>query len=593
MRNSVAHSSDSAHARRSGDWRRATAAGAILLALMILPLGGLLATARADGAHDVTLPAPDRMGPDVPLATLGGLPTSPPPNPQVGDSWVWWLWLHDPMPPHFAQRVCTVRGRSDHGYVVVDDTQWNVNVTQADVDAILERWENSSIGPYPDEGIYPISSRVFGEPPDELDNDPRIYLMWFSFGISSDGFFFDFDEYPEGTFPGYHSNECEVLYLNCGHGQSPHGDYMLSVIAHEFEHLIHWKYDDNEDSWVDEGMAELSMWFYGRPDVISAFNTSPDNSLVAWNGNWADYIKTYLWSLYFYERYGGEPAVFDVVHEPANSIAGYEAVLDALGYPENFADVFADWAVANYLDDPTLGDGRFGYVGDDLPPFSVSGIYSTYPVPATTRTVNRWAADYYRFNAFGSNTAIEWSFDGSNDNRFAVWCLALRASGTTDVLRMTLDPVTQAGTLPVFGLDDPNDEVILVVAGISSSGTASYVFSAQAAPADVAMDPVAAGQGMEGTGVRLLRAMPNPASSEVRLAFADQASRAGASAIEIYDASGRLVRRLTHVGGGAAGGSTVSWDGRDDRGTLLAPGLYYARARVGTQVVREPITLLR
>jgi hypothetical protein len=126
---------------------------------------------------------------------------------------------------------------------------------------------------------------------------------------------------------------------------------MLAVTAHEFEHMIHWNHDSDEASWVDEGMAELAMWFYGAPDNISSFNSNPDNSLIVWNGDWADYIKTYLWSLYFYEQYGGQPSVYAVVQEPANSIQGYENVLDNLGYSQNFEDVFADWTVANYLDD--------------------------------------------------------------------------------------------------------------------------------------------------------------------------------------------------------------------------------------------------
>ncbi|MFH1143303.1 MAG: hypothetical protein V1774_02015, partial [Candidatus Eisenbacteria bacterium] len=364
----------------------------ILLAAGGLLLAGLPAAATAAGPgtpavdavgpglfaglHDAPGPVPGEIGPDVfwpaPDARM-----APPDNPQIGDAWIWWLWIHYPMPPHFEQRSCTVRGVSDHAYLVVEDSDWNVSIDQADVDLILERWENSSIGPYSDQGIYAIDSTAFGAPPDELDDDPRIYLLWFDFGIASDGFFFEFDEYPEGTFPDYHSNECEVLYLNTTSTGGPSGDYMLSVMAHEFEHMIHWKYDADEVSWVDEGLAELAMWFYGRPDVISGFNTAPDNSLINWGGNWADYIQTYLWSLYFYERCGGHPAIFSAVHEPANSIAGYEVVLDAYGYPGNFADVFADWVVANFLDDPTLDDGRFGYAGDDLPAFSVMGTYSS------------------------------------------------------------------------------------------------------------------------------------------------------------------------------------------------------------------------
>jgi len=45
-------------------------------------------------------------------------------------------------------------------------------------------------------------------------------------------------------------------------------------MAHEFEHMIHWNGDPNEEAWVDEGLAELAMWFYGNPDTISGFNTN-------------------------------------------------------------------------------------------------------------------------------------------------------------------------------------------------------------------------------------------------------------------------------------------------------------------------------
>jgi hypothetical protein len=421
--------------------------GLLLGLAMLAPLCAGVARAEAPAqtfVRDVPLPVPGQMGPDVMLPGASAL-TAPPPNPQVGDSWVWWLWVHVPMPPHFEQRRCTVRGKSDHAYVMVEDTEWNVTIDQAEVDQILERWENSSIGPYPDEGIYQIDSTAFGTPPDELDNDPRIYLVWFNFEIASDGFFFYFDEYPEGTFGDMHSNECEALYLNTTSQGGPGGDYMLSVAAHELEHMIQWKYDEGEDSWVDEGNAELAMWFYGRPDVISGFNTTPDNSLTAWGGNWTDYIQCYLWSLYFHERYGGHPATYAVVHQPANGIAGYDAVLDQFGYPEDFDDAFADWTVANFLDDTTIGDGRYGYVGETLPAFNVAGTYGSYPVPNTTRTVNYWAADYYRFQNFAGFESLRLVFDGSDNNRFAVWGLVKHASAPTEVYRMTINPASQAG----------------------------------------------------------------------------------------------------------------------------------------------------
>ena len=397
--------------------------------------------------RDVQVPLPHQVGPDVYLPEHD-LPTGPPANPQIGDSWIWWLWVFDPMPPHFEEHVCTIRGLSNRGYVVVRDQEWETSIFQSDVDMILERWENSSIGPYPTQGIYEIDSLAFGEPPDELDNDPRIYLMWFEFGIAADGFFFWFDEYPDGAFPPYHSNECEVLYLNPTSSGGPSGDYMLAVIAHEFEHMIHWKYDDDEDSWVDEGLAELAMWFYGNPDNIAGFNSAPDNDLTIWDGNWSDYIQTYLWTLYFFEQYGGHPSIYAVVHEAANSIAGYEQVLDDFGYTEEVADVFADWTVANFLDDITLEDGRFGYIGDDLPPFNVMGTYSTYPVENIYKTVKHWATDYYRFQDFTTFENLHLAFDGNDSNSFAVWGLALYGDDTIEVLRMTLEEKSLPWFLP-------------------------------------------------------------------------------------------------------------------------------------------------
>jgi hypothetical protein len=579
----------------------------VCLAIMTLSGFGTGTSGASDdpdhtALREVPVPRPGEIGPDRP-ATDPGLPMAPPDDPQVGDSWLWWLWVHFPMPPHFEQKMCTVRGKTDRGYVVVEDSQWEVNIFQEDVDLILERWENSSIGPYPDMGIYEIDSLSFGDPPDELDNDPRIYLMWFDFGIPSDGFFFYFDEYPEGTFPGLHSNECEVLYLNPANGQNPSGDYMISVIAHEFEHMIHWKYDENEDSWVDEGLAELAMWFYGRPDVISGFNSNPDNPLTQWDGTWADYIKTYLWSLYFFERYGGHETIYAALHEPANSILGYENVLDDFGYQENFADVFADWTVANFLDDPTLEDGRFGYVGDDLPQFNVMGTYSTYPVGDQVRTVQHWATDYYRFRNMDGFEALELGFDGSDNNVFAVWGLAIYADATTEVHRMIVDGGTQSGSLTISGLDHPDDEVILVVASISNLGTPSYVFNAAPAASDVPdVADGALGSGEVRPGAVRMSGSPNPFRNETVLTLAWEGEIPEVPRVDIYDVQGRLVRTLA-VREGARGSGTATdptrvtlvWDGRDVSGHLVAPGTYYARARSAMQRLdaQQKIVILR
>ncbi len=549
----------------------------ILMAVLAVSAGAVLAE-DVDYRHDLQIPPPEELGPAVYLESPG-VPLGPPDNPEVGDSWTWWLFIWQPMPPHFEQHVCTVRGKTDRGYVVVKDDEWLVSIDQADVDSILEHWENSSPGPYSDQGIYEIDSLSFGDPPDELDNDQRIYLMWYDFKVNADGFFFFFDEYPDETYPDYPSNECEVLYLNPTSTGGPSGDYMHAVVAHEFQHMIHWKYDDDESTWVNEGLSELAMWFYGNPDNISSFNSNPDKDLTVWDGNWSDYIKTYLWSLYFFEQYGGHASVYALVHEPLNSLAGFDAVLEDYGYTENTEDIFIDWAVANFLDDTTIEGGKYGYAGDDLPPFYALQ-YSSYPVEAT-KSVNHWAADYYRFKTIPYNDLVL-TFDGDNDNVFAVRALVLHETAATEVHEMSIDAASQSGTLTVSGLSS-QDEVILVAASTSSSGSPMYDFTAGDG-LGISTDPVESA----------LRMVPsiNPFSSTVTLQLNwGVNSGEGNPTVEIFDIQGRIVNTLSAetISEGAA---SVEWNGELQNGNRANAGIYYARARVCSEESTVKLMLL-
>jgi hypothetical protein len=403
----------------------------------------------------------------------------PPDNPDVGDSWQWWLMVHDEGGPHWDLYWCTVRGEGTNCYVVVEDSEWNVNINSDDVDAIIDFFDNATPSD-PSHGTYDINSAAFGIPPDELDDDPKIYLVYYDFGVSADGFFNSDDMTEGGT-----SNECEVVYLNCATSADPGEPYLNAVVSHEFEHMIHWKYDSNESSWVDEGCAELAMYLFGHPDTISSFNSNPDNDLTSWDGNWADYIQCYLWTLYLYEQYGEEDTIYALVHEPANSVTGVDNTLAAQGYDEDMADVFTDWVVANYLDvdDPSFFGGKYGYEGEDLPAFSCFKTWSDYPVDSTG-TVQHWASDYVKYES-GNDSGIDdvvvsysshkssggtsyeytadadcdpvelfLTFDGADNNSFAVQAMLFDNDEPTDVVAMTLNDV-QYGELHIADFDTP------------------------------------------------------------------------------------------------------------------------------------------
>lgn len=87
-----------------------------------------------------------------------------------------------------------------------------------------------------------------------------------------------------------------------------------------------------------------------------------------------------------------------------------------------------------------------------------------------------------------------------------------------------------------------------------------------------------------------LRAAPNPARGSVVLRVA--AAIEGPQRIEVFDVHGRRVRRIDG-GWRAAGARVETWNGRDDAGRPLAPGVYVVALRVGGASARVRVALVR
>jgi len=89
---------------------------------------------------------------------------------------------------------------------------------------------------------------------------------------------------------------------------------------------------------------------------------------------------------------------------------------------------------------------------------------------------------------------------------------------------------------------------------------------------------------------RLAPAAPNPFSQMATLAFS-LATR-GSAELAIYSVDGRRVRTLAR-GIREPGEYSVKWDGRDDGGVGVAPGVYYARLVTPQHRVTRAITYLK
>jgi immune inhibitor A len=250
-----------------------------------------------------------------------------------------------------------------------------------------------------EEHTYVTNRAFFGsEWSPGVDNDPHLSILHArGLGSSVGGYYSSANEFVSVVHEN--SNEMEMFFVNMD-GVRIDSSFYNGLLAHEFQHMIHWYHDRNEEIWINEGFSELAAYLNGF-DVGSldwVFASEPDLQLNSWTeGPGAarpNYGAAYLFTSYFLDRFGPEATQALVAH-PENSFASVDAVLEELGTGLTHEDIFADWVIANLLDDPAIADGRYGYT--DIDPASL-GIGREYrelddPVSQST-TVHQYGTDY-------------------------------------------------------------------------------------------------------------------------------------------------------------------------------------------------------
>ena len=264
-----------------------------------------------------------------------------------------------------------------------------------------------------EERTYPANHRYFGmERSPGIDGDEHLSVLNVRFRGAL-GYFNSADGYSCRIHP--YSNEREMVYINV-EAVRPGTSAYQSTLAHEFQHMIHWYADSNEDAWVNEGASELATSLSGFKENgrITAFTQSPDTQLNAWSempGNaYEHYGASHLMLLYFYERFG-EGALRDLIACQDKGIAGFDAVLTQHGTGYTFEDLYADWVVTNYLDDAGIEGGRYSYrtLSKDLE-VALADSCDQYPVIGS-ETVHQFGTDYIELLPNGGEVVLE--FEGA------------------------------------------------------------------------------------------------------------------------------------------------------------------------------------
>jgi hypothetical protein len=252
--------------------------------------------------------------------------------------------------------TATVKLVSDNAYWYVDDS---IEVPNDDLQRAADAFEND---------IHPTLTHDIGDVWNPgVDNDPRLTVLHTPLRAVA-GYFGSSDEFPRATHP--QSNQREMIYMD-GSRLRPGSRQYLAVLAHEFQHAVHWNLDSGEDSWVNEGMSEVASELAGySPSFVQNFLRRPDTQLNYWpdepGATPPHYGAATLFLAYLGEHYGGFENLGDLVSEPLDGVKGIEAYLS--DYDTTFKEVFKDWVIANYLDEP---EGPYGYSRRDVSVTSV------------------------------------------------------------------------------------------------------------------------------------------------------------------------------------------------------------------------------
>jgi hypothetical protein len=316
---------------------------------------------------------------------------------QVGDQQLFWVTNTETI--QSFQVMAVLRAIGEHVYFWIEQ---GVDYDEGELSRLVRAF---------DEQIFPTNREFFGsEWSPGVDNDPRLYIL-FARGLGSSlvGYYSSADEAPQLAHE--YSNTAEIFMLSADNIVSLDSDYTYGVLAHEYQHMIHWYRDRNESTWLNEGFSELAALLNGF--YLSGFDylylQDTDIQLTDWpdepGTTRPHYGAGFLYVTYFLDRFG-EQATQALVGHPNNGMASVDDVLaeiqardELTGRQIQADDFFADWSVTNYLMEPKVADGRYSYQAfESSIQAAVTEEITRCSSNSLERSVHQYGVDYILFD---------------------------------------------------------------------------------------------------------------------------------------------------------------------------------------------------
>ncbi len=385
---------------------------AALLALTVLVVAGPTSAQNPEATvapyptvsllNTTIVPPRDRVALAQELLGVGPIPPPPKTAPlrSVGDHDV--FHVTNASEDRSISVNATLRAVGEHIYLWVED---GAQIDDAELQGLAQAF---------DERVYPNDRALWGsEANPGIDGDTHVYgLFTHDLGAGTAAYFVSEHTYPVQAVST--SNQHEMFFFNLD-ALGSHFDvrYVESVVAHEFQHMIRFNLQPNEDYWINEGYSTFTqLHFYDLPSwEILSFLGAPGTQLNTWAEDYGlraqDYGAAVMFVTYFYDRFGLDALKQLSADHSTRALDAADRVLKSLGQP-GVNDFFADWVAANFLIDPTLTNGVYGYKSIPSSAAGARAQQSVINTPwATSGTVNQYAADYYVLTNLRGKQSLE------------------------------------------------------------------------------------------------------------------------------------------------------------------------------------------
>jgi len=358
----------------------------------------------------------------------------------------------DTVPTASGDIAATVQKISSNSAIFVQDGQILSATTLNDIASTFEST------------IYPTNTNYFGSIPD-VDNNCQLEIVILAIdgGGGTGGYF----------APGI-SSQRESIFIDVDDM-----NWRNTIIAHEFQHLLHSARDPFENLWIDEGAADMAAYLcFGVTSTLTGhaneWSQNSNMSVRWWNQRIADYGAGFMFLMYLADKLGGGSAISSLVADTATGGAGIENLASnpqpgSISIGTTMSEIYANFSAAVTLDS---AQGAFGFSNLDLSEACTAAFickvqksgYNDQWVDdwiSNSDAVEGWGMRSYKF-AQGSGAPLNLMVSPTQFGFEGIVMSKEAATGTWTMNKLRIDPASGAGTGLVYGFGNITDEVWLI-----------------------------------------------------------------------------------------------------------------------------------